>query len=341
MGYKMNLAPVLRQRYFDANGNPLAGGLLYTYQAGTTTPQATYTDQGGGTPSANPIVLDANGEASMWLDPELSYKFVLKNSSDVTQWTVDNVVGLITADSVGTVSLQDLSVTTPKVANDAIDADKLKDSADTDADRAVTTNHVRDGAITAPKLGANSVTGAKLNSDVVDDSTLQYSSSQISIKDGGVTQAKMATRTTTTDGTDPGSGGVSISSVNASYENTTTSDTDIATTTITTTGRPVLLLLQSTSAPSIGHVRSARTSAGVNTFSRVSFYRDSTAIGVQEFGFSVSGSSGVTPYIEIPTSAFLMIDTPIAGTYTYKASGRLFTGNELLIENVKLLAIEL
>lgn len=103
----MNLHPVLKPRYFDSSGNPLAGGKLYTYQSGTTTPQATYTDSGGGTPNANPVILDANGEANVWLDPTLSYKFVLKDSSDVTQWTVDGVAGLLAAESVATDSLQD------------------------------------------------------------------------------------------------------------------------------------------------------------------------------------------------------------------------------------------
>lgn len=107
----MNLLPVIRQRYFDANGLPLAGGKLWTYQTGTTTPQATYTDSGGLTPNANPVILDANGEANVWADQTLSYKFVLKNSSDVVQWTVDGVIGLLTANSVNSASLQDGSVT--------------------------------------------------------------------------------------------------------------------------------------------------------------------------------------------------------------------------------------
>jgi hypothetical protein len=158
----MNLPPVLRQRYFDANGNPLAGGMLYSYQAGTTTPQNTYTDQGGGTANANPVVLDANGEASVWLDPSLSYKFVLKNSSDVTQWTVDNVVGVLTASAVTTASIQTGAVTTDKIATGAVNADKLKNSASVDADRAVTTNHIRDSAVTSGKINDAAVTVPKL-----------------------------------------------------------------------------------------------------------------------------------------------------------------------------------
>lgn len=85
-------APFLKWRQFDANGDPLTGGKLYTYIAGTTTPLATYTDAGGGTANANPVVLDANGEADVYLGPS-SYKLVLKNSADVTQWTKDNVQG--------------------------------------------------------------------------------------------------------------------------------------------------------------------------------------------------------------------------------------------------------
>lgn len=91
-----DLAPDFRQRFFDANGVPLVGGLLYSYVAGSTTPLATYTDASGVTPNTNPIVLDANGECEVWL-PQASYKFSLHNASDVTLWTVDNVRSLTAA----------------------------------------------------------------------------------------------------------------------------------------------------------------------------------------------------------------------------------------------------
>lgn len=86
------LAPVLRARFFDANGNPLAGGRLFSYQAGTSTPQATYTDHTAATPNTNPVILDANGEADIWIDPTLSYHFVLQDVNEVQQWTIDNVI---------------------------------------------------------------------------------------------------------------------------------------------------------------------------------------------------------------------------------------------------------
>lgn len=79
--------------YFtDSNGNPLSGGKVYTYAAGTTTPKTTYTDSGGTTPAANPIILDSDGRATIWLVGY--YKIVVKNSSDVTQYTTDNVSGV-------------------------------------------------------------------------------------------------------------------------------------------------------------------------------------------------------------------------------------------------------
>lgn len=128
-----SLAPVLKQRFFDANGNPLSGGKVYTYQAGTTTPQATYTDSTLGTPNANPVVLDADGYAAIWLSQALSYKFVVKTSADVTLFTTDNHIGALTADAVATAALQDLSVTTAKLAANAVTTAKITDDNVTEA----------------------------------------------------------------------------------------------------------------------------------------------------------------------------------------------------------------
>lgn len=89
------LTPSPKMQFFDANGNPLVGGKLYTYAAGTTTPLATYTDSGAGTPNANPIILDSRGEASVWLGTSLYY-MELKTSADVLVWTADNIGGIAT-----------------------------------------------------------------------------------------------------------------------------------------------------------------------------------------------------------------------------------------------------
>lgn len=82
-----------RLRVLDANGAPLAGGLVYTYAAGTLTPKTAYNDAAKTSAKANPFVLDASGEADCWLDG--TYKILVTNSSGVTQngYPVDNIPG--------------------------------------------------------------------------------------------------------------------------------------------------------------------------------------------------------------------------------------------------------
>ena len=84
-------------QFFTNNGVPLSGGKLYTYAAGTTTPQTTYTSISGLIAHANPIVLDAAGRVSgggeIWLT-YAPYKFVLKDSNDVLIATYDNISGI-------------------------------------------------------------------------------------------------------------------------------------------------------------------------------------------------------------------------------------------------------
>jgi hypothetical protein len=94
----INLSPLAGAgwQFFDNNGVPLAGGLLYTYSAGTTTPLATYTTATANVANTNPIVLDSAGRPpnEVWLNGNYSYKFVLKTSAGVTIWTMDNLSGL-------------------------------------------------------------------------------------------------------------------------------------------------------------------------------------------------------------------------------------------------------
>lgn len=85
------------QQFFDNNGNPLSGGKLWSYEAGTTTPQATYTTAAGNVAHTNPIVLDSAGRVStgeIWLTAGDNYKFVLMTSTDVTLATWDNITGI-------------------------------------------------------------------------------------------------------------------------------------------------------------------------------------------------------------------------------------------------------
>ena len=87
-----SISPTPKLQFFDLNGDPLSGGLLYTYAAGTTTPLASYTDSTGNFANTNPIVLDSRGEANVWLGAAI-YKFALYTSVGVLIWTVDNING--------------------------------------------------------------------------------------------------------------------------------------------------------------------------------------------------------------------------------------------------------
>jgi hypothetical protein len=87
--------------FVDSSGNPLSGGLLYTYEAGSATPATTYTTSAGSVANANPIVLSANGYpasggsvVSIWLTATQSYKFTLKTSAGVEVWSRDNIDGI-------------------------------------------------------------------------------------------------------------------------------------------------------------------------------------------------------------------------------------------------------
>ena len=89
------ISPIPKLQFFDSNGDPLSGGLLYTYKVGTTTPKATYADATGdvGVLNTNPVVLNSRGEptdGSVFLLTDENYKFVLKTSAGATIWTVDN-----------------------------------------------------------------------------------------------------------------------------------------------------------------------------------------------------------------------------------------------------------
>lgn len=78
--------------FYDDNGNPLSGGKVWTYQAGTLTPKATYTDQGGLTANSNPVILDAAGRADIWLDNASGYRFRVLTSTDVLVRDEDNIL---------------------------------------------------------------------------------------------------------------------------------------------------------------------------------------------------------------------------------------------------------
>lgn len=79
-------------KYFalDNNGNPLQGGRLYVYVAGTSTPATTYSDVDLTIPNTNPVILDSGGRATIFVAPG-SYKFVQNTFTDAAVWSQDNI----------------------------------------------------------------------------------------------------------------------------------------------------------------------------------------------------------------------------------------------------------
>jgi hypothetical protein len=95
MSVSLSLLAGAGAQFFDDSGNPLAGGLINTYLAGTTTPAVTYTSVSGTVANSNPIVLDAAGRVveEIWLTDGVSYKFILQSSTFVQIWEKDNITG--------------------------------------------------------------------------------------------------------------------------------------------------------------------------------------------------------------------------------------------------------
>ena len=95
------------QQFFNNDGTPNAGGLIYTYQAGSSTLLTTYTTVNGTIANTNPIVLDAYGRtpSEIWMQTGYSYKFVIQTAATVTLQTLDNLYPILQSAPVVTPSL--------------------------------------------------------------------------------------------------------------------------------------------------------------------------------------------------------------------------------------------
>ena len=85
------LLPEVRWRAIDENGQPIAGAKLFSYVAGTSTPQALYADSNLTTPLSNPVVADSGGLFVGLYMLATGYKLDLQTSGGVSKWTLDNV----------------------------------------------------------------------------------------------------------------------------------------------------------------------------------------------------------------------------------------------------------
>jgi hypothetical protein len=160
------VTPTAKAQFIDAAGIPLAGGFLYTYEAGTTTPQATYTDSTAATANSNPIVLDSRGEANIWLS-SANYKFKLTDANGTEIWTVDNIAAPSTALSPVFSSNVTISANTSGPAllvtqTGAGAAIRVQDSADPDSSPFVVDTTGQVGIGTATPANAIDVAGGAI-----------------------------------------------------------------------------------------------------------------------------------------------------------------------------------
>lgn len=85
-----NLAPNPKWMAWDERGEPLIGGKLYTSKSGTTHPKATYADKDGRVENANPVILDAKGQATIYWASDEAYTLELYDRDGELVFTQDN-----------------------------------------------------------------------------------------------------------------------------------------------------------------------------------------------------------------------------------------------------------
>lgn len=160
-------------QFSGADGLPLINGTLTTYVAGTTTPTTTWQDRAQATANTNPIVLDGNGECLLWLDPLVTYKFVLANAEGTQQWSVDNISGAepaglseALAASGGSALVGFIQAGTGAVSRTMQDKDRE--------------------IVSVTDFAANGVSGARVDPTGVLDSTLGIQAAISSLSSGGI-----------------------------------------------------------------------------------------------------------------------------------------------------------
>ena len=115
----------------DSTGAPYPGAKLYAYLTGTTTPTNTYTDSARSTAHANPVIADSAGQwAPIYLDPAITYRFIITDQNDVQLEDTDPYGTPLTASDITVVDaggyfadtevesvLQDIGANYPKNAS--------------------------------------------------------------------------------------------------------------------------------------------------------------------------------------------------------------------------------
>jgi hypothetical protein len=211
---------------------------------------------------------------------------------------------------------------------------RLKDSG-------ITSAKILDGTIVNADIDTDTIEGTRLNANVADNSSIELSGDALQLKDDGTTQAKLAHRTVTTNGTDPGAGGISQSASSGVFQTGSAAYVLVTnqSTTLTTTGRPVMVMLAgvSGSESKIGCV----FLASFYCESGFKLLRGATELSSSLVSFTRDLGS-TNSQMWVPPSSMMVIDTPAAGTYTYHFHARSEGGVTLTdVSHTRIVAYEL
>lgn len=182
----------------------------------------------------------------------------------------------------------------------------------------------------------------------VDNSTIEIAANVIKVKDSGIVTAKIADASVTiaklaamTTGTTVAAGGVAISTSSSTFSTTSATFVDVTnlSVTITTTGRPVMVMLLQDGGSSQAALTMARAS-GNTAVCEIKLFRDSTRIYFTNIELTTALATNAT--FTYPISTIQQLDVVAAGTYTYKMQVQVDTASTTLtVQYAKLYAYEI
>lgn len=293
---------VLEDGITNSSGVLLASGTVKFFTGGTTTLKTVFKDFDLTIPHPNPLTLDAAGRITAFHDGRT--KLVISDSAGALVRTVDNV---------GT---EDSDVAAAAIA--LVDGDglvRVPGTTQLNVNVDNSTINIVDDKI---QLKDNGTTGDKFNANVVDDATIELASNKLQVKDDGIITVKILDNNVTRPKIV--AVGHQVSSSSGAFSTNSASFVDVTnlSVTITTTGRPVMLLLCSNS--STANIGTAQTGAASETGADFAWVRDSTIVSTNVLFTTAGSAPGAN--IDIPPGSINFLDRPAAGTFTYKLQAR-------------------